>query len=293
MRELLRDQRAPDEAAAEERGWRVVGRHSPSASVRRARRPRAVVGLRRAALALLVAGLTPPGQAVADWLRDAVQPGREDAREALVSLPTRGRLLVTSQRGPWIVERDGSKRLLGAFDDASWSPRGLFVVVTRGHEVIALEPGGQPRWSLARPAGCAPRWSPDGFRIAYQAGTPCGSSRATAPGTAIGRGVAARRRRGDPGPAHRLAYADRAGRVNGRCRLRRGVLALAEGPAPTQLAWSFDGRLLLAVAPTELRLFELRAAAVDARHAARHIGRHCGLQPGQPRVRARHARAGG
>ena len=172
MRELLHDQRAPDEAAAEERAWRVVGAaFADREPARRAARPRRLVVAVTAVLVLLVAGLTPPGQAVADWLRDAVRPGREDARKALVSLPTRGRLLVTSQQGPWIVERDGSKRLLGDFDDA-------VLVATRpvrgGHARSRgdrARAGGRPRWSLARPGRVrAARWSPDGFRIAYHAG---------------------------------------------------------------------------------------------------------------------------
>ena len=147
VKELLRERPAPDEAGAEERGWRVVrGAFAEREPVRRPWRPRRLVVVLTAVLALLAAGLTPPGQAVAEWLEDAVRPGRDDAREALVSLPARGRLLVTSERGPWIVDHDGSKRLLGAYEDASWSPQGLFVVATRGHEVIALEPGGRPRW---------------------------------------------------------------------------------------------------------------------------------------------------
>jgi hypothetical protein len=266
VRELLRDQHAPDEAAAEERGWRVVGAaFAEREPARRAWRPRRLVVALAAVLALLVAGLTPPGQAVADWLRDAVKPGRDDAREALVSLPTRGRLLVTSERGPWIVERDGSKRLLGAFDDASWSPQGLFVVVTRGHEVIALEPGGQPRWSLARPGRVrAARWSPDGFRIAYHAGTAlrvvAGDGTGDRP---LARGVAAAPSAWWPGPAHRLAYADTSGRVV-MIDADSGKLLWRSAPADavTGLAWSSDGRRLLAVAPRALRQFDASGRVV-------------------------------
>src|SRR5688500_2488290 len=128
LRRVL-DRPAPDERAAEERGWRVL---RPAFDERRGvpRRQhgrRALVAL-CAALAVTAVALTPAGAEVADWVRDAVDPGRNDARPALVSLPAPGRLLVTSQQGPWVVEQDGSRRLLGAFDDASWSPGGLFVV---------------------------------------------------------------------------------------------------------------------------------------------------------------------
>ena len=226
-----------------------------------ARRSRPVRGLIAlgAALALIAAAFTPPGQAVTDWVRDTVEPGRDDARPALVSLPAPGRLLVTSQQGPWIVEQDGSRRLLGAFDDASWSPGGLFVAATRGRELVAVDPRGRPRWSLARPALVSDaRWSPDGFRIAYSSGNDlrvvAGDGTGDAP---LAENVADTPPAWRPGPGHRLAFADRAGRVN-LVETDSGsvVWRSREGPAPSQLAWSLDGRLLLAVAPTELRLFD-------------------------------------
>jgi WD40 repeat protein len=69
------------------------------------------------------------------------------------------------------VAADGSKRLLGSYQDATWSPHGLFVAATRGRELTAVEPDGTVRWSRAsrRPVS-HPAWSPSGFRIAYLAG---------------------------------------------------------------------------------------------------------------------------
>src|SRR5205814_5470534 len=103
-------------------------------------------------------------------VRSAV--GIEHAEPALVALPSAGRLLVDSTAGPWIVGADGSKRLLGRYTAASWSPHGLFEVAVRGHELAALDPKGTVRWSLER-AGLVhdARWSPDGYRIAYLAGS--------------------------------------------------------------------------------------------------------------------------
>ena len=163
----------PDEAGASERAWPVV--HAAFQSRERVRWPRRHRGPLVALVAtgaILVAALTPPGMAVVDRFRDAV--GREPSQPALVKLPATGRLLVLSPDGPWVVQDDGSKRLLGDYGDASWSPRGLFVVATRGRQLIALDPeSGKPRWSLSRTEPVAdPRWSGGGLdtRIAYRAG---------------------------------------------------------------------------------------------------------------------------
>ena len=104
--------------------------------------------------------------------RDAV--GREPSQPALVELPAPGRLLVLSPEGAWVVKEDGSKRLLGAYEDASWSPRGLYVIATQGRQLVAIDPeSGEPRWSLSRTEPVSdPRWSGGGLdtRIAYRAG---------------------------------------------------------------------------------------------------------------------------
>ena len=258
-RELL-DRPAPGEQEAEDRGWRVVRGAFAQRDVpaRRARPVRGLIAL-GAALALIASAFTPPGQAVTDWVRDTVAPGRDDARPALVSLPASGRLLVNSQQGPWIVAQDGSRRLLGQFDDASWSPGGLFVAATRGRELVAVDPRGTPRWSLARPALVSePRWSPDGFRIAYFSGNDLRVVAGDGTGDAsLAENVADTPPAWRPGPGHRLAFVDRSGRVT-LVEADSGSVAWRsrEGPAPSQLAWSLDGRLLLALAPTALRLYD-------------------------------------
>jgi Tol biopolymer transport system component len=69
------------------------------------------------------------------------------------------------------VREDGLKRHLGDFQQATWSPRGRYVAATRAHELFALEPDGDLRWSLSHPARVHdPAWSQSGFRIAYLAG---------------------------------------------------------------------------------------------------------------------------
>jgi hypothetical protein len=121
-----------------------------------------------AILAVLVAGIaSSPGRALLDSVREAV--GVEHAQPALFSLPASGRLLVVSDDGPWIVQPDGSKRRLGDWREASWSPFGRFVVASRRNELVALTPEGDVRWSLARPNVRFPRWggTETDTRIAY------------------------------------------------------------------------------------------------------------------------------
>lgn len=173
VRRALHQVRVPDEEGAAERAWAVVERaHDRREPVTWTRRHRGPLVALVAAGAIVVAALTPPGMAVVDRFRDAV--GREPSQPGLVELPAAGRLLVLSSEGPWVVQEDGSKRLLGDYADATWSPRGLFVVGTRGRQLVALEPeSGDPRWSLSRTESISdPRWGGVGLdtRIAYRAG---------------------------------------------------------------------------------------------------------------------------
>ena len=172
----LRDLRAPGEAAAEERSWAVVraayADRAPAASARRIRRPILAAAV---VVGLIVVGLSPAGARVVDLVRDVVGVGEENARPQLRALPAAGELLVESAQGPWIVHDDGSKRLLGDYGDATWSPHGLFVTATDGRELVTVDPVGDVRWTTP-PVGRArdPRWSPGdlavGFWVAYRSG---------------------------------------------------------------------------------------------------------------------------
>lgn len=249
---------APGERAGGERTWQVVR----SAFEERVRAPRrrdwrsvAVVAIAAAALA---AALSPPGLAVLDSLRDAVR-GEEIAKPALFSLPTRGRLLVNSDQGAWVVQRDGSKRLLSGYRDASWSPHGLYLAAVHGHELRALEPDGNVHWSLARSDIALPRWSSAGGndeRVAYLAG---GSLRVVG-GDGRGDRLLARRVL-HVAPAwrprsHVLAYVDAADRivvVNADTRRRLWVARARQ--APLALEWSRSGRYLLARGAASITIF--------------------------------------
>ena len=150
--------RAPGEQEAQERAWAVVRRayaeREPVAWPRRHARPLAAAAL---VAAVAAAALSPPGRSVVHSLREAV--GVQEAEPALFSLPTRGDLLVTSRKGLWLVHRDGSKRLLGRYRDATFSPHGLFIAATRANQLVALDPKGNVRWTLARAAPRHPLWT--------------------------------------------------------------------------------------------------------------------------------------
>jgi hypothetical protein len=204
----------PGEHAARERTWSVLesafSERRPVEPRRRMRRPAVAIAVVVAAAAAV---LSPPGRAVIGSLREVV--GVERAQPALFSLPAEGRLLIASDAGVWVVQRDGSRRLLGPYREASWSPFGRFVVAAKANELAALEPDGDVRWTLARPGVRSPRWggTKTDTRIAYidrsglrvVAGDGTGD-RLLVPGY---RGPIAWRR----GAPFVLAYADRPGRV--------------------------------------------------------------------------------
>lgn len=253
LRNRLLGDALPGEVEAGQRTWEVV----LAAYGARERVPwierhsRAVLALAVVA-ALAVAAVTPPGRALVDRLRDQVG-GETPSEPALVRLPAKGRLLVQSSRGPWVARQDGSKRRLGAYGEASWSPRGLFVVATRGHQVVALEPDetDHVRWTVTRPGNVADaRWAPSGFRIAYR--------EADSLRVVVGNGeddhllvpvVAPVAPAWKPESARNvLAYGDSHGRVHVvDVDTREKLWTTSAGPALTHLAWSADGSRLVAL----------------------------------------------
>jgi dipeptidyl aminopeptidase/acylaminoacyl peptidase len=279
LRDALRDA-VPEDDAARRRAWQVVQAAYGELEPRRRRplRPRRLLALAVAATLVPVAAgggaaASAPHSAVGHWVRGVLGVGDRDARPALARVPGGGRLLVAGGDGVWVVSADGSKRRLGSYVGASWSPHGRFVVAWRGRELTALDPAGKVRWSLARqqPVALA-RWAPvDGFRIAYLAG---GALRVVGgDGTDDHRYAAARQ---DVAPAwrpdnrHVLAYVDARNRVDvvavdSRTRLGRS----APLTDPRELAWSADGRRLMATTRRRVILFDgagrrLRSRAMPA-----------------------------
>lgn len=243
---------APGEREAGERSWDVVrNAFEERIPAPHARDWRPFVAVAVGA-AILAAAFTPPGHAVWSSLRDAVRD-----EDNLLALPTRGRVLVNSPAGAWVVNRDGSKRFLSGYADAAWSPHGLFIAAARGNQLVALEPNGRVRWKLpqAQPIG-APQWSYEGYRIAYVAGRALHVVNGDSTGdrllspNVVGFGLPAFAWR--PG-THELAF------KNARDQLvlldvdRRRVLWRRQTSGIERLFWSGDGqRLFVAGSPPQI-----------------------------------------
>lgn len=257
MRRELERIEIPGEHEARERSWAVVraafAERVPTPR-RRSWKPVAALATVFVALAGL---LSPPGRAVLDELREVV--GVEGAEPALFSLPTGGRVLLVSGGSAWIVSADGSKRLLGPYRDAAWSPFGRFVAGATPLQLAALEPDGDKRWSLARPNVRLPAWggTRSDTRIAYLSG----STLRVVAGDGTGDRVVATRAAPVapvwlPRAPHALTYATRDGRlITTSLQTGRELWRTSRGARVERLQWSTDGR----------RLLVLRAGAAELR----------------------------
>jgi hypothetical protein len=258
----------PVPADAEERALRVVREafevRIPNPRRRTIRRSLpVVVAAAVAALAISTVAVSASGGNVLNTVRDAL--GVRNAAAVLTRLPATGRLLVNSTSGPWIVSPDGAKRHLGAgYTQARWSPHGLFeVVVVRGRELAAIDPKGNLRWSLARPAVNDARWSGDGYRIAYRSGSTLRVVAGDGTGDrALARNTAAAAPAWD-GATHQLAYADRRGRIHlVDADTGRTLWISKAGPVPTQIAWEPSLREIVAVSNRGVRVLHARKGSL-------------------------------
>jgi hypothetical protein len=282
LRRALEAVDVPDAAAARERAWASVaaafaaqaapaGARSPERRRRargRGRAPVLVLGVLAVLFAAAVAAsASQPGAAVRSFVVRVFGGAPAPAPRARLGPLPRGKLLVTSPRGAWVVSGDGSRRLLGAYAGATWSPHGHYVAAWRGDFVSAVAPDGRVAWTLRTPGRVASAaWSPDGYRIAYRRAGGLGivAGDGTAP-RMLAASVAPAGPAWRPGAPHTLAWVDGRGHVVVR-DADTGALVWRSPSSvalPRGLAWSADGRLLLVPAAGGLLLADPRANSLQ------------------------------
>ena len=301
VRDRLRDQPIPGEAGAAARAWPVVEAALSEREAPARHRPGRRAGARLALAAALVgagvlAALTPAGAEVGDWIEDRFASDRGPARPAFAVLPEGGSVLALSRSGAYAIHPDGSSSWLGPFSAAGWSPRGLHVVGVNGSRLTAVDPLGTIKWTRIRPRRVHhPAWSTGaGFTVAYLEGS---ALRAIAgngdPATdrRVRRGAASVAPAWRPRSDRILTYATSRGAiatidvVSGRTLWRalgpRQAAAgdvPAEAVAPRALAWSRDGRRLVALTSRSVNVLDA-SGHVRRTIALAGVGRELALHP--------------
>jgi hypothetical protein len=282
LRERLQSEPLPGEAEAAARSWPVVEAaltdRTPSA---RGRAPRwRLVLVLALLLCLALATVLSPARA---WIAD--QFGRESssARPAFAGLPDGGSVLAISHTGAYAIQADGGTQGLGAFSEADWSPHGEHVVGVQGRRLTAVDPLGTLKWTLVRRGVHDPAWSTRlGFAVAYLQGDQLRVVDGTgAPATD-------RRIRGGAAPVT-PAWRPRSDRVLAYARggttieavdvaTGRGLWTTRVSQPPLALAWSRDGRRLVALSSRSVTVLN-RAGRVLRTVALPGAGRELALHP--------------
>ena len=270
LRSELREHAAPGELAAGRRSWAVVeAAIAERADLGHGGRPRRRPVLRLVLVAALLAAglaaaLTPAGAEMGEWIQKRIGLGPEETQPTLRGFPGGGRLLAVSDSGAWVVNPGGGMRRLGDYSEVGWSPNGLFVIGTHGHRITAVEPDGEPRWSLARPGRLSdPAWSPgDGFRVAYLERARAGTSVRVVDGSGrldhlVARRAARLTPAWRPGRGYVLTFAaaGSAAVLTVDADSGRRLWSARTGGAPVALAWTRDGRRLVVLLRGSLRVY--------------------------------------
>lgn len=277
----LREVSIPVPAEAEARGLAVVeaayveaATGQSESAVRRPSLPRLALAL---GIATLVAAmlLSPAGAAVRDWVGDVVATSAPRPEPALTDIPGGGRLLVQSAGGPWVVQPDGSRRLLGDYGEATWSPRGLYVAAAEGRSLSAVEPDGSPHWSITATARVSdPRWSPSGYRIAYRSGDALRIVAGDGSGDhLINSSTAPVAPAWSPFGTPEVAYVNAKGQLRiaagekraGRAGAPPDMAGTAAGTGVRQIEWAAGGQGILEVSPGGLGLQRVRLSKLEGR----------------------------
>ena len=270
----LRELGAPDEPGALERGLEVIrAAHAGERRMPSRRRPALRAGF-AAVIAALAAALmlTPAGASVRDWIEEAVTV--EEQRIPPLRLPAEGAILTVNDDGAWVLAADGSRRRLGDYEQATFSPNALNVAAVSGDELLAVDPRGELQWSISKPGRriTDPAWAPSALRIAYRAGPQLriveGDGSPDRLVAARVEPVAPAWRPHVPGEPERdvLAYAEAGGgvRILDAAATAAGLPVVTDG-TPRLLSWLDDGRLVVA----SDRAVEVFAA--DGRRLARVV----------------------
>jgi hypothetical protein len=254
LERALREAAPPDAGPARERARRtVLAAHAQARPRGRVRRSAPLVwAVLAATLAAIVVTQrdSGPARAVERLVRDVVRaPAAPVPTPAAdLALPTSGRLLVSDADGLYVVSRSGKRTRLGRYEDAAWSPNGLYVAATTERALTALDPRTRRvRWTLRPGARVSlPRWSPGGLHVAYRAGGDLrivwGNGRHD---VLAGRDMAPVAPAWRPGTPRTVAWAATDGTVTVEDADTAKVLWTHEGGPVRVLAWSGDGRKLL------------------------------------------------
>ncbi|HTU98428.1 MAG TPA: hypothetical protein VMF14_21435 [Solirubrobacteraceae bacterium] len=250
-RRALGGMRAPEEAAAQERAWATVRAaylERPAPAPPRRRHRAALVPV--VAVLVAAAALSPAGAAVRRIINRALAPVHVSHAPAL-SLPAPGKLLVSNARGTWIVSAGGSVHRVGAWTQASWSPRAKFLAVGSAGSLAAVRPAGSVAWRLSERTVSDPRWYwPNGYRLAYRSGSDLREVAGDGSGDhVLAAGVAAVAPAWRPVHEFQLAYVTRHGAVVVR-DADTGAPVWHSGPhrgRPIALSWSPTGARLVLV----------------------------------------------